>query len=200
MSKKEFLILNKLNMDHRARVSKLLIRKAFIKILQQKPIQSISVKEICYEAQINRGTFYNHYTDIYDLLRQIEGELQLDFEKALEPLKYIEDEQITSKTVTTKIFKYIKENFDLYTLTLGEHGDKLFTLKLINIGKERFVDRYSKFFKNASKEQMEYFCVFISCGCMGILQKWFNDGMATSVEEVAKTAEDIVIMAIRTLE
>lgn len=191
--------MKKLSMDHRTRVTKLLIRKAFIKILEQKPIQSISIKELCCKAQINRGTFYNHYTDIYDLLKQIEDELQLDFEKALEPINHIEDE-FTSAVVIAKIFKYIKENMDLYVLTLGKHGDKLFTLKLMNIGKERFIDRYSNNFKSVSKERMEYFCIFISSGCMGILQKWVNDGMVISVEEVTKTAEDIVIMAIRTLE
>ncbi|WP_234122586.1 TetR/AcrR family transcriptional regulator [Clostridium hydrogenum] len=191
--------MKKLSIDHRTRVTKLLIRKAFINILEQKPIQSISIKELCCEAQINRGTFYNHYTDIYDLLKQIEDELQLDFEKALEPLNHIEDE-LTSTVVIAKIFKYIKENIDLYVLTLGEHGDKLFTLKLMNMGKERFIDRYSNNFKSVSKERMEYFCVFISSGCLGILQKWVKDGMVTSVEEVAKTAEDIVIMAIGTLE
>ena len=46
--------------DHRTRVTKLLIRKAFTQLLNEKPIQSISVKELCMQAGINRGTFYAH--------------------------------------------------------------------------------------------------------------------------------------------
>ena len=62
--------MKKLTNDHRTRVTKMLIRKAFTSLLSQKPIQSISVKELCELAGINRGTFYSHYTDIYDLLRK----------------------------------------------------------------------------------------------------------------------------------
>ena len=43
--------------DHRTRVTKMLIRKAFTDLLKQKPIQSISIKELCESAGINRGTF-----------------------------------------------------------------------------------------------------------------------------------------------
>ncbi|MFR9208180.1 MAG: TetR/AcrR family transcriptional regulator [Lachnospiraceae bacterium] len=60
--------------DHRTRVTKMLIRKAFTDLLKQKPIQSISIKELCESAGINRGTFYSHYSDIYDLLKQIEDD------------------------------------------------------------------------------------------------------------------------------
>ena len=43
--------------DHRTRVTKMLIRKAFTDQLRQKPIQSITVKALCDAAGINRGTF-----------------------------------------------------------------------------------------------------------------------------------------------
>ena len=39
--------------DHRARVTRLLIRKAFAQLLRQKPIQAISVRELCALAGIN---------------------------------------------------------------------------------------------------------------------------------------------------
>ena len=61
--------------DHRIRVTKMLIRRALTDLLRQKPIQSISIKELCETAGINRGTFYAHYTDIYDLRKQIEDDM-----------------------------------------------------------------------------------------------------------------------------
>ena len=54
--------------DHRSRITLMLIRKALMELLRQKPIQAISIKELCESAGINRGTFYAHYTDMYDLL------------------------------------------------------------------------------------------------------------------------------------
>lgn len=64
----------------------MLIRKSFTKLLSLKPIQSISVKELCEEAGINRGTFYTHYKDLYDLRDSIEEEALDDFKEAMKPL------------------------------------------------------------------------------------------------------------------
>lgn len=186
--------------DHRTRVTKLLIRQAFIKLLSQKPIQNISIKELCKEAEINRGTFYTHYNDIYDMLNQIEDELQEDFEKALEPLNHMDGKAFTSEIKTTQVFQYIKESPELYPLTLGDYGDKFFMLKLINIGREKFIKNYSKYFKDVPPEKVEYFFTFASSGCMGLLQKWFADGMIIPVEEIAKVAEDIILMGIQFLK
>ena len=63
-------VLKKVTNDHRTRVTKILIRKSFMELLKNKPIQNISIKEICDKSGISRGTFYAHYTDIYDLLNQ----------------------------------------------------------------------------------------------------------------------------------
>ena len=58
--------MRKVTNDHRTRLTKMMIRKAFMDLLKQKPIQSISIRELCETAGINRGTFYTHYADIYD--------------------------------------------------------------------------------------------------------------------------------------
>ena len=44
-------------LDHRVRVTRTLIRRAFTDLLANKPIESVSVKELCQAAGINRGTF-----------------------------------------------------------------------------------------------------------------------------------------------
>ena len=43
--------------DHRVRVTNMLIRRAFMELLKQKPLQNISIKELWEKAEINRGTF-----------------------------------------------------------------------------------------------------------------------------------------------
>lgn len=40
--------------------------------MQKKSIKEISVKELVDEVDINRSTFYLHYTDIYQMLQKIE--------------------------------------------------------------------------------------------------------------------------------
>ena len=178
--------------DHRTRVTRMLIRKAFTELRRQKPIQDISIRELCAAAGINRGTFYLHYKDIYDLRDQIEEEMMADFQKALSPL--LETAQDVSPVkITTGIFQCLKDNADLCTVTLGDYGDKAFAYRLVNTGREKCLTAYSRFFAAATPKQIEFFYAFVSAGCIGLLQKWLAEGMATSAEEVAAMAEDIMM-------
>ena len=104
--------------DHRTRVTKMLIRKAFTALLRQKPIQKISVKELCAAAGIHRGTFYTHYTDIYDLLRKMEEEMLHDLQQALQPLLDPSTKAPTLLEITVGIFQCLKDNADLCTCLL----------------------------------------------------------------------------------
>lgn len=44
--------------------------QAFLKLMKSKPFEQIKVSDICNEALVNRSTFYDHYTDKYDLLEE----------------------------------------------------------------------------------------------------------------------------------
>ncbi len=53
--------------DLRVIKTKRAINAALVDLLQKKSIDKISVAELARNAEINKGTFYLHYTDIYDL-------------------------------------------------------------------------------------------------------------------------------------
>ena len=61
--------------DRRVRKTKAALRKALTDFLREKPIQEIRVREIADKIDINRGTFYQYYRDVYDMLAQLEAEL-----------------------------------------------------------------------------------------------------------------------------
>ncbi len=185
--------------DQRTRLTQMLIRKALTSLLSQKPIQSISVKELCEEAGINRGTFYAHYADIYDLLDKIEEEMMCDLQEALQPLLEEREENLTPLKITTGIFDCIKENVDICIVTLGPYGDKQFAARLLSVGRERCLEGYSKYFEGATTKQIEYYYAFVSAGCIGLLEKWLNDGMTTSTAEIARVAESIMMGGIHFL-
>lgn len=182
--------------DHRIRVTKMLIRRAFTELLRNEPIQSISVKELCETAGINRGTFYSHYTDIYDLMKKMEEEMLEDFQQALQPLLEVHEEDMTPVKITAGIFQCLKENADICTVTLGPFGDKEFAARLIRIGRDNYVETYQRFFKGATPRQLEYYYAFVSAGCIGMLERWLAEGMHTSAEEMADMAEKIMMYGI----
>ncbi|MFQ9799709.1 MAG: TetR-like C-terminal domain-containing protein [Clostridia bacterium] len=94
----------------------------------------------------------------------------------------------------------MKDNADLCTVTLGDYGDKSFALQLINLGREKCMEAYSKFFTDATPKEIEFFYAFVSAGCIGLLQKWLAEGMVTSAEEIAAMAENIMLHGMGFLE
>ena len=61
--------------DRRIRRTRAAIQSAFLKLIFEKDINKITIKELCERADINKSTFYLHYQDIYDLEEQIEEEI-----------------------------------------------------------------------------------------------------------------------------
>ena len=70
-------------MDRRVRKTRAQLRAGLARLMQQKNIKEITVKELVDEIDINRSTFYLHYTDIYQMLQSIEGELMEDILEAI---------------------------------------------------------------------------------------------------------------------
>ena len=60
-------------MDRRVKYTKKVIKDTFLSLLEKKDISSISVKELCDIADVNRGTFYRYYEDIYDYVKEKGG-------------------------------------------------------------------------------------------------------------------------------
>ena len=61
--------------DARVRYTKMIIKKSFISLLKERPINKITVKAICEMSEINRATFYKYYNDPFDLMEDIESVL-----------------------------------------------------------------------------------------------------------------------------
>ena len=57
-------------MDIRIEKTKTAIHNTFLELRSKKPLEKITIKELCEKAQINKSTFYSHYRDIYDLSDQ----------------------------------------------------------------------------------------------------------------------------------
>lgn len=90
-------------------VTTLMTKKALAsslkKIMEQKPLRKISVREIIEDCGVNRKTFYYHFQDIYDLLKWVFEEeaievvkqynLILDYQDALHfVLNYVEENKL----------------------------------------------------------------------------------------------------------
>ena len=185
--------------DHRTRVTKMLIRRAFTDLLRVKPVQSISIKELCEKAGVNRGTFYAHYASVHDLLMQMEDEMLSEINEVLALLLPEDGGDVSSLRISTELFQCLKDNADLCTVTLGDFGDKSFAMRMLNMGWEKCFDAYSRYFRDASPKQIAYFYAFVSEGCIGLLRRWLREGMTTSAEDIAALAEKLMLQGASAL-
>ena len=185
--------------DHRTRVTKMLIRRAFTDLLRVKPVQSISIKELCEKAGVNRGTFYAHYASVHDLLMQMEDEMLSEINEVLASLLPEDGGDVSSLRISTELFQCLKDNADLCTVTLGDFGDKSFAMRMLNMGWEKCFDAYSRYFRDASPKQIAYFYAFVSEGYIGLLRRWLREGMTTSAEDIAALAEKLMLQGASAL-
>ena len=58
--------------NRRVQFTKTALRDAMIELICEKPLTSITVKDVCARADINRSTFYLHYKDVDSLLVAVE--------------------------------------------------------------------------------------------------------------------------------
>ena len=62
-------------LDRRVRKTRRQLKECLTRLLKEKKIQDITVRELAEMADINLGTFYLHYKDVFDLMDQIKNEL-----------------------------------------------------------------------------------------------------------------------------
>ena len=164
--------------DRRVKYTKMVLKESFLNLLEKKDISRITVKEICEDADINRATFYTHYTDVYDLQKKIEDEFLDNVEVYLSQLDK-KGKNVNDFILAEKIFDYIKDNAKLCKLLLSERGDLSFQKKIMTIVYDKIISELTDNNK-LSKEDAEYVYSFTITGCVGIVQKWLDDNMKKS--------------------
>lgn len=170
--------------DRRIKYTKMVLKQGIVNLLKDKPISKITVKEICEEADINRATFYAHYSDQYDLLKQIEIELMTDINQYLDNISFHDNESELFQMMY-KIFDYINDNSELCSVLLGENGDSEFQKDVMSILQKQFISEWTSK-KTIQTIDAEYIYSYTIIGCIGLIHMWLKDGMKKSAREMAE--------------
>src|SRR6187551_699557 len=105
------------HIDRRITRTKIAIRDALVFLIEKKGFDNLSVSEIAARANINRGTFYLHYRDKFELLEQTLNDVIKDVKKIFISSKSLifSDflDQDRPLPITVEIFEYLKENESL---------------------------------------------------------------------------------------
>ena len=173
--------------DARVRYTKMMIRQNFISLLQQKPLNKITVKEVCELAEINRATFYKYYADAYDLLEQLEADIFEDLQNVMR-----DSVQEGVQKTMTRILEQMKENGSTYITLFSSNGDPNFPTRIFQICYREMAENICQQFPKLSKTEQAWLYVYMAQGSSGILNHWLSGGMEESPRDVAGFIERLI--------
>lgn len=155
-----------------ANFTKKAIKESFIKLLNEKPMSKISVKDIVEDCGINRNSFYYHFQDIPSLLEEIVTENTVEIIK-----KYPEIDSIDAAFHAA--FSFAEENRRAAYHIYNSVNRDAFERELMKICQSVVCAYVDNVFgeTNASKNDKEIVLRFIKCEFFGLIIDWLNSGM-----------------------
>ena len=177
--------------DRRVRRTKRLLTQALTQLMQKKQVKEITVRELTELADVNRGTFYLYYRDIFDMLEQIENEMFGAFDR-LVALADDGDIARSIRPVLLDVFSFIGENRELCRVLLSPNGDMNFLHRLNEVLREKCLRLWDRSGLDESGADFEYYYSFMIFGCAGLIHAWVNRGCPEPAEQMAEMADGML--------
>ncbi|MDF2943620.1 MAG: hypothetical protein K0S01_2478 [Herbinix sp.] len=157
-------------------------KEAFWTLYSKQNIDKITVKDICNLAGYNRSTFYQYYTDVYDLLHKFENQL-LDemYEFVVQLVKQANN--LNASQVIQAIFELFEQNNKFISVLFGSHGDTDFTHKVIENLKPLWI-KYFFISDNNTPAEVDLLMEFYISGIISMYQKWFYNHNGVSFARI----------------
>lgn len=168
-------------MQNRQTATKQHIREALIQLLLEEKFETISVSKLCQRAGINRGTFYLHYLDKYDLIETLKEEIIAQLSKNFEETTNTRDLLITN-------LSYLQQNYDLiYAVSQSHYLNfretiREFMLSILTNDQHKLQTEHflKENFPISEKYALEVFLSSIE----GIISLWISSGTKETPEEM----------------
>lgn len=158
------------------------IQESLITLLKTKDIHQITVTDICKLADINRGTFYAHYKDAFDLLQSMEDEFFSQI------VMYISETPTDkySDLLLLNVLDLIVLHKDLCKILLCRHRDNRLLDKLIFIANKANLEHIYNYTGKLDNTYTDYYIKYVVGGCVAIIQSWLENDMPQSPQEIVK--------------
>ena len=175
--------------------------EALISLLEKKEFEYITIKEICAVAGVNRSTFYLHYENTTDLLKEATmhitdcffsyfskdtQNISQSFQNCdLKGLMFITPEYLTP------YLTFIKENQRVFKTAIKQFGtmefDRLYN-DLLNVIFNPVLTRYC-----VPERERNYILKFYLMGITAIVMEWVDNNCTDSIDSISKIITDCVI-------
>ena len=179
--------------DRRVIKTRRQLKKGLAALMKEKSVNQITVKELVEEVDTNRSTFYLHFKDIQDLLREIEENMEAQIKRAIEEHPIVSGNENAFYFIED-MFRVLDEEREISKALIGPNGDMGFIHRIERIIKENSRGTLEKMFPG-KKEDLKYFYAFCLSGCLGLVKVWLNEGEEKSPEEMAQMTFNMIANA-----
>lgn len=184
--------------DRRVRRTRAALRGALTALLREKDVKDITVSELTALADVNRGTIYCHYKDIYHMVEQLENEL---FEAFTSMLNAYSESALRGglAPILQDVFSFIEANLDICGVLLNLKRDTSFLERLKAMVGEKVTAEWRGLYTVLGSDRRDYYLSFMVGGVMGLLQLWITEERRRTSAEMAALAETLITGGIGVL-
>ncbi|MDY3281523.1 TetR/AcrR family transcriptional regulator [Dysosmobacter sp.] len=175
--------------DRRARRTRRLLKESLLELMQEKPFSQISVRDVTERADVNRTTFYLHYTDTARLLQSVEEDLLSDARTLIDAHLQETVAEHTLRPVFEPILDFTVAHRTVCTVLFENNEASQFTGHLQRLFQRSGGEIVQAWFRPRDDRQLSYLLEFVACGLIGLIAEWFRRGMDLPREELLDAAE-----------
>lgn len=166
------------------------IQSNFHDLILEKEYTSITVKELCERARINKKTFYTYYETLDDLLLEMQTVISFDYSERI-------------KDYTLKDLDKLVREFFLFSEEKGEFYEKITCGGAYTHIRQKMIekvnasrDSYPELQKLPQEEQ-KIIRTFLSESLLAIYRSWIESGKRMPVEKIITLATDLLVNGVK---
>lgn len=190
------------DVDRRIMRSKRALRRALIELASERGLDNFTVNDLCERADLNRGTFYNHFKTKEDLSLALQAEFMIGIAQlraGMEELTLLDlaKQRLSKKPlpVLVALFDYLREQSDLLVVMLGPGGDASFGQQLREgLCSDLIMGLLHERYRTDPTPFVSYYVAFYSAAYLGVITRWLQTGMQESSEEMARIAMRLLLI------
>ena len=168
------------------------IIEAFLKLVEERPADKITVKDITAECGINRNTFYYHYQDIYGVMEDI---FKAEAERIVAPHPTREDWEESFMLGIQFVLEHKRAAYHIYN-SKGRETVENYIFRMAQDCMKDFVKNETAGL-TVSDEDIDLLTSFYTHGCEGIVTDWMKSGMEEDFGNTVSRLEKLCKGSIR---
>ena len=161
------------------------MNQALISLMEKKSFDSITIKELCQEADVNRSTFYSHYQNLSELLEETRGYIIGLFVREMD-----------GSELTMEDYRSLSDKFLIPYLRVFQQNRHIFLISDLHPGTYRRRSELQDFFQQITLPicvsfgitdltTIRYLTDYYNAGTQAIVMEWLQNGCQESISYIS---------------